>query len=180
MASKLTNTELTVGSVWADKLNSNPVTDSANPTLSVDGATSIIGALNSMQTSLDGKANSTHTHSIADVNDLSGKLAKLDGIPEGSGKPAYDSESAALSLPYTALADGWIRIKIQNSMLVPFRICIADKPVAGVDVTRKADYSDFYEYSVVPIAKGQVLTSTISVGTAINGRLPFECFFCQG
>lgn len=41
------------GAVWADNLNNNPITDTNNQTLSVSGATSIVGALNQINSHLN-------------------------------------------------------------------------------------------------------------------------------
>lgn len=50
--------------VWADNLNNNAVTDSANPTLSVSGATSIVGAINQINRDLAKKVGFTFKQNI--------------------------------------------------------------------------------------------------------------------
>lgn len=63
-----------------------------------------------------------------------------------------------LATGYTATSDGWLRVQYYNRADQNVWLKIDDKPVAGYVVSRKADYSDYYFYAVVPIAKGQVVT----------------------
>lgn len=115
-------------------------------------------------------ATSTLSNSGLTINGSSDSITWVDAsgnaLTTGSKVPRfpnYSGSSTALTLPWTATANGWLRIQCINTGSSNNRVTIDNFAVAGSDVTRKADYSDYYFYSVVPVAAGQVVNK---VGSA--------------
>ena len=113
--------------VWSSKINGVNVTDAANE--AIDGNLSIIGA----------------------INGLTGAMGKV----LHAMMPDWASQSEKLESEYRAKADGWLRVVYFVSANQDNYVAIDGKWVLGYQVSRKADYSDYYFAGVVPIASGQ-------------------------